>query len=104
MMERISWTNPVKNEKVLDKIYEEKISCEQKKRKEKKTNWIGHALRKNCLLKHVIEGKVGGTIEVTGRRGRRHKQLLDYFQERREYWKLIGQSGEQAVKEATGLS
>jgi hypothetical protein len=39
--------------------------------KRKKANWIGHMLRRNCLLKHVIEGKIEGRIEVTGRRGRR---------------------------------
>jgi hypothetical protein len=33
-------------------------------------------LGRNCLLKHVIEGKIEGRIGVTGRRGRRHKQLL----------------------------
>jgi hypothetical protein len=33
------------------------------------TNWIGHILRRNCLLKHVIEGKIEGKMEVTGRRG-----------------------------------
>jgi hypothetical protein len=38
-----------------------------------------------CLLKHVTEGKIEGTIEVTGRRGRRGKQLLDVT---RGYWKL----------------
>jgi len=30
-------------------------------------NWIGHILRGNCLLKHVIEGKIEERIEVTGR-------------------------------------
>jgi hypothetical protein len=34
-------------------------------------------LRRNCLLKDVIEGKIERRIEVTGRRGRRLKQLLD---------------------------
>jgi hypothetical protein len=29
------------------------------------------------LLKEVIEGKIKGRIEVTRRRGRRRKQLLD---------------------------
>ena len=24
----------------------------------KRANWIGHILRRNCLLKHVIKGKV----------------------------------------------
>jgi hypothetical protein len=36
----------------------------------------------------VIEGKVEGRIEMTGRRGRRHKQLLDDLKEKRRYWKL----------------
>jgi len=30
-----------------------------------------------------IEGKIKGGIEVTGRRGRRRRKLLDDFQERR---------------------
>jgi hypothetical protein len=29
-------------------------------------NWIGHILCRNCLLKHVIEGKIEGRKEVTG--------------------------------------
>jgi hypothetical protein len=33
--------------------------------------------KRNCLLKEVIEGKIKGRIEVTRRRGRRRKQLLD---------------------------
>jgi hypothetical protein len=40
--------------------------------KRRKANWIGHILRRNCLLKHVIEGNIEGT-----RRGGRRKQLLD---------------------------
>ena len=44
----------------------------------------------NCLLIHATEGKMEGRIEVTGRRGRRSKQLLDEFQENRGYWKLKG--------------
>jgi hypothetical protein len=43
----------------------------------KKANWIGHILRRNCLLKHVIEGNMDGRIEETGRRGRRCKHLLN---------------------------
>jgi hypothetical protein len=45
-------------------------------------------LRRKCLLKHVIERKVEGRIEVTGTRGRRRKQLLDDLKENRIYWKL----------------
>jgi hypothetical protein len=34
-----------------------------------KGKWIGHMLRRNCLLKHVVKGKIERRIEVTGRRG-----------------------------------
>jgi len=48
-----------------------------------------HILRKNCLLEHVIEGKIEGTIDVTGRRERRRKNLLDaLIKKESEYWKL----------------
>jgi hypothetical protein len=49
-------------------------------------------LRKNCLLKHVIEEKIEGRVEVTRRRGRRHKQLVDDLREKRGYWKLKEES------------
>jgi hypothetical protein len=49
----------------------------------KKVNWIGHILRRNCLLKQVIEGKIEGRIEVTGRRGRRRKHLLDDLKDKK---------------------
>ena len=45
--------------------------------KRRKAGRIGHTLRRNCLLKHVNEGKTEGRLEMTGRRGRRRKQLLD---------------------------
>ena len=48
-----------------------------------KVNWIGHILRRNCLLKQVIEGKIKREVEVTGRRGRRRRKLLDDLKERR---------------------
>jgi hypothetical protein len=50
--------------------------------------WIGHVLCRNYLLQHGIEGKIGGGIEVTGRQGRRCKQILNDFKKIREYWKL----------------
>ena len=50
-----------------------------------KANWIGHILRRNCLLQRVIEGKIKGEIEVTGRRGRRRRKRLDDLKERRGY-------------------
>ncbi|PNF31814.1 hypothetical protein B7P43_G09328 [Cryptotermes secundus] len=43
---------------------------------------------KNCLLKEVIEGKIDGRIEVTRRRGRRRKKILDDLGDRRGYCHL----------------
>ena len=51
----------------------------------RKANWIGHILRRNCRLQRVIEGKIKGRIDVTGRRGRRSRKLLDDLKERRRY-------------------
>jgi hypothetical protein len=42
-------------------------------------------LRVNCLLRQVIEGKIKGGIEVTGRRGRRSRKLLDDLKEEKGY-------------------
>jgi len=30
-------------------------------------SWIGHMLRRNCRLKNIIQGKVEGGVEVTGK-------------------------------------
>jgi hypothetical protein len=62
-MERISWTDRVRNEVKEERNILQTI-------KTMKANWIGHILCKNYPLKHVIEGKIEGSMEVTGRRGR----------------------------------
>ena len=81
-MEKISWTDHVRNEVLLAVKEQRNILHEISKQK---ANWIGHILGRNCLLQQVIEGKLKGGIEVTGRRGRRLTKLLDDLQERREY-------------------
>jgi len=73
----------MRNEGVLLRVKEQRnILHEIRKRK---ANWIGHILRRNCLLQWVIEGKIKGGIEVTGRRGRRRRKLLDDLKEGRGY-------------------
>jgi len=82
-MEKIGWTDHLRNEEVLLRVKEQRnILHEIIKRK---ANWISHILRRNCLLQRVIEGKIKGGIEVTGRWGRRRKKLLDDLKERRGY-------------------
>jgi hypothetical protein len=56
--------------------------------KRRNVDWIHYFVRRNCLRKHVIEGKIEGRIKVTRRRGRRRKQLLDDLKEKRGYCKL----------------
>jgi hypothetical protein len=85
-MEKISWTDRVRNGEALHRVKEERNILHTIKRG--KVNWIGHILRRKSLLKHVIEGKLEGRIEMTGIRGRRRKQLLDDLKENRRYWKL----------------
>jgi len=80
-MEEISWTDRVGNEEVLHRVNEQRNTVHTVNRR--KGNWIGHILCRNCLLKRVIERKVEGIIEVTGRRGRRGKQLLNYLKDER---------------------
>jgi hypothetical protein len=53
-----------------------------------KTKWIGHILHINCLLQQVIEGKIKVQTEVTRRRGRRRKKLLDDLKGRTGYCQL----------------
>jgi hypothetical protein len=54
----------VKNIEVLHGVQDERNILHTVRRR--KANWIGHILRRNCLVKHVVEGK----IEVTVRRGK----------------------------------
>jgi hypothetical protein len=81
-MEKVSWTDRVNNEAVLHRVKEEMNILHTVRRR--KANWIGHKLRRNCLLSHIIEGKIIGTRK----RGCRRKQLLDELKEVRRYWKL----------------
>jgi hypothetical protein len=52
-MEKISWTDHVRNEEALLRVSEQRnILHEIRKRK---ANWIGHILRRNCLLKKLLK-------------------------------------------------
>ena len=88
----------MRNEEVLLRVKEQRnILHEISKRK---ANWIVHILPRNCLLQRVIEGKIKGGIEVTVRRGRRRRKLLDDLKKRRGY----ALCGDLALEEALGLS
>jgi hypothetical protein len=74
-MEKINCTALVRNKEVLHRVKEEKNILYKIKRR--KANSIINILRRNCLLKRIIEGKLERKIQMTGRQGSRCKQLPD---------------------------
>ena len=62
----------MRKKEILQKAKKETNSLHTIKRR--KVNLIGHVWHKNCLLIHVIEGKIEERREGTGRRERRRKQ------------------------------
>jgi hypothetical protein len=76
----------VRNEEVLLRVKEQRNILHEISKM--KANWICNILRRNCLLRQVIEGKIKGRIGVAGRRGRRRRKLLDDLKERRRYFHL----------------
>jgi hypothetical protein len=85
-MEKINRIDHVRNEEVLFRVKEQRNILHEISKRE--ANWIGHILCRNCLLQQVIEGKISGGIEVTGRRGRRRRKVVDDLKERRGYSEL----------------
>ena len=104
-IQKISWTDRVRNEEVLQRVKEKRNILYTVKRR--KANWIGYILLRNCLLKHIIEGKIKWKKEVMGRWVRWCKQLLDDLKEKIGYWKLKEKylsvhCGELAVEQVMG--
>jgi len=83
---KISWTDGVRNEEVLQRVSGEMNILHTIIRR--MANWIGHILRRNYLLKDAVEGKIKGRIQVTGRRWQGRKQLLDEVRKKRSYCNL----------------
>ena len=57
-MESVKWTDKIKNAVLLERVGEERIML--KLIWKRKRNWLGHWLRRNCLLKDALEGMVNG--------------------------------------------
>jgi len=85
----------VRKSEELQRVGEERNILQTTKRR--KANWIGHIFHTNCFLKHVIEGKIDGRIEVTGRRGRRSKLLIDNLKKKMGYCKLKDEAIDRTV-------
>ena len=61
----IIWTEHVRNEEILQRIKENRYFLQTIKRR--KANRICRILRRNCLLKEVVKGKLAERIGVMGR-------------------------------------
>ncbi|KAJ4447161.1 hypothetical protein ANN_09162 [Periplaneta americana] len=95
-MERVKWTDRIRNEAVLERVDEERIML--KLIRKRKRNWLGHWLRSNCLLKDALEVMVNGKRV----RGRKRYQIIDDIKiygsyvetkrkaENRRDWRMLG--------------
>ncbi|KAJ4443847.1 hypothetical protein ANN_05634 [Periplaneta americana] len=95
-MERVKWTDRIRNKAVLERVGEETMML--KLIRKRKRNWLGHWLRRNCLLKDALEGMVNGRRV----RGRRRYQMIDDIKiygsyeetkrkvENRKDWRMLG--------------
>ena len=71
-MEKIKWSEKVTNEEVLERIGEKRTLLNNILRR--KSNWIGHIMRRNFLRHDAIEEQM---TKVKGVGRRRRTQLLD---------------------------
>jgi len=62
----------VRNEEVFLRVKEHRNILHQISKQ--KINWIGHILRRNCLLQRVIEGKIKGGGGESGARKKKKKK------------------------------
>jgi len=85
-----SWDHHLRNQEALHKVNVKGNIVHTITRR--KANWIGHIWHGNCLLKHVIEGKVEGRREVKARRGRKREQPPYELKDTRRSWQLKGEA------------
>ncbi|KAJ4430925.1 hypothetical protein ANN_19518 [Periplaneta americana] len=104
-MERVKWTDRIRNEVVLERVDEERMML--KLIRKRKRNWLGHSLRRNSLLKDALEGMVNGRRV----RGRRRYQMVDDIKicgsyaetkskaDNRKDWRILNLQTQQEVDE-----
>ena len=90
MMERVKWTDKIKNAVVLERVGQGGIMLELIRKR--KINWLGHWLRRNCLLKDALEGMVNGKKV---HRRRRYQMIHELYEdkkrkaEKRVEWRML---------------
>jgi hypothetical protein len=68
-LEKIRWSDCVRNAEVLHRIKEERNILNTVNRR--KVNWVSHVLCRNCFLKRITEGKIEGRTGVIGKTRKR---------------------------------
>ncbi|KAJ4448818.1 hypothetical protein ANN_00209 [Periplaneta americana] len=78
-MECVRWTERIRNRDVLERVGEERMML--KLVRKKRRYWLGHWLRRNCLLKNALEEMVNGRRVL----GRRRYHMIDDIKIYRSY-------------------
>ena len=84
-MKKIKYSTKISNGEVIEHIEEKRTLLNILL--PRKANWIGHILRRSCLLHEAIEGQM---TERKGVRRERRMLLLDDLRNIRQYWELKG--------------
>src|SRR6218665_2074133 len=87
MMERFSWMEHRTNEEILERVDEKRSLIGIIRSRQ--GNWLGHIMRRNSLLRTIIEGR----IEGKKKRGRPRMMLLDWML-KEDYSKLKEKTGD----------
>ncbi|KAI5738261.1 hypothetical protein M8J77_004739 [Diaphorina citri] len=95
-MEGVKWTDKVRNEEVLKRMGEKRTLMGAIRKR--KTSWLGHILRRNCLQRRIMEGKIEGKrgrgrmrfgLISDVKRGRSYQEMKEDAQDR-EKWRKLG--------------
>ena len=95
-MEGIKWTEKVRNEEVMRRVGEQRTLLETIRKR--KRNWLGHILRRDCLQRRVMEGKIEGKrgrgriklgMISDMKRGRTYQEMKEDAQDR-DKWRVVG--------------
>ena len=63
----------------------------------RKTNWVGHTVRRNCWIKHVIYGMKGGKDTRMEMKRKKRKYLLDDVKEKKSFWQLKEETADRTL-------
>ncbi|KAJ4438483.1 hypothetical protein ANN_14428 [Periplaneta americana] len=75
-MERVKWIERIRNEAVLERVGGKRMML--KMIRKRKRNWLGHWLRRHCLLTDALQGMVNGRLRWAGHVARMGESRIAY--------------------------